>query len=424
MKLSPQTTCCIGDCTYAKLTAYMTITTHMKKHFSAKLSWSHKTTAHPAFTIVELLVVIVVIGILAGVVIVGYNAVTGNAQASTAISSAASAANTIEKYKQNNSGNYPPDLTTAGVAAAPSGTTYSYTNTGTGYCFIATVSTISYYVTDANSQPIKGSSCPNTQNCPSGFIPVPGNPTFGTSNFCVMKYEAKQSSSTVPISQAAGLPWTGINQASAISYSANVVGCSGCHLITEGEWMTIAANVLRVASNWSGGSVGSGYIYSGHSDNAPSNALAADTNDANGYAGETNTGGNQRRTLTLTNGQVIWDFAGNVWEWTNATMSPGAQPGLSGDSGYTYKEWNNSSILWRSFPLSSRPSAISETGGASNYTSTQGIGQLYSYYSDNNTRGYVRGGAWYNTGSAGIFALDLSAFTTNTVSVVGFRVTD
>ena len=39
------------------------------------------------------------------------------------------------------------------------------------------------------------------------------------------------------------------------------------------EWMTLAANVLSVPSNWSGGSVGSGYIYSGHNDNDPPNPI-------------------------------------------------------------------------------------------------------------------------------------------------------
>jgi hypothetical protein len=137
----------------------------------------------------------------------------------------------------------------------------------------------------------------NGTTCPTGFIVVPGSATYGTSDFCTMKFAASQSSSTVPISQAGSTPWVHMSQTRAIAYAPNVAGCTGCHLITEPEYLTIAQNVLSVASNWSGGAVGSGYIYSGHNDNALANALAADTNDANGYYGETNTGGNQRRTL-------------------------------------------------------------------------------------------------------------------------------
>lgn len=90
-------------------------------------------------------------------------------------------------------------------------------------------------------------------SCPSGFIIVPGSITYGTSDFCVMKFEAKNVGG-VATSQASGVPWNSISQASAVSTSA--AACTGCHLITEAEWMTIAQNVLSVSSNWGEGSVG------------------------------------------------------------------------------------------------------------------------------------------------------------------------
>lgn len=99
-----------------------------------------------------------------------------------------------------------------------------------------------------------------------------------------MKYEAKQVSATVPISQASGTPWVSISQVDAVNYAGNVAGCTGCHLVTEAEWLTIAHNALKVASNWSGGSVGSGYIYSGHSDGTPANPVAGSTDDNDSYS--------------------------------------------------------------------------------------------------------------------------------------------
>ena len=233
-----------------------------------------------------------------------------------------------------------------------------------------------------------------------------------------MKYEAKQASATVPISQASGTPWVSISQTDATTYSANVTGCSGCHLITEAEWLTIVQNVLSVASNWSGGSVGSGYIYSGHNDNAPSNALAADTNDANGYSGETNTGGNQRRTLTLTNGEVIWDLAGDVYEWTSG-QATGGQPGISGETGYAWKQWNATNV---SGSLSPNPFPSYGTPAASSWTSTQGIGQLYSYSGETTLRGFLRGGLWSDGGTAGVSALSLGNAPSLTFIALGFRV--
>lgn len=59
------------------------------------------------FTIVELLIVIVVIGILAAITIVSFNGVTANANAKSAQSSAASAAKKIEAFAAENSGVYP-----------------------------------------------------------------------------------------------------------------------------------------------------------------------------------------------------------------------------------------------------------------------------------------------------------------------------
>lgn len=45
-------------------------------------------------------------------------------------------------------------------------------------------------------------------SCPSGLIVVPGNSTFGTKAFCVMKYDAKNDGSGHPQSVAAGTPWS------------------------------------------------------------------------------------------------------------------------------------------------------------------------------------------------------------------------
>jgi uncharacterized membrane protein len=225
------------------------------------------------------------------------------------------------------------------------------------------------------------------------------------------------------VSTATGCPVANISQTTSLtaasSYTANCD--TGCHLITGAEWMTIAQNVLGVASNWSGGSVGSGYIYSGHNDNAPAKALVADANDANGYSGETNTGGNQRRTLTLTNGEVIWDMAGNVYEWVQGTIAGGQQPGLSGDTDYTWKEWNNGSLLMNGLPALSQPSSTG-ISGISGWSSTQGIGQLLSNYSESTTHTFRRGGYWDTGGFAGVLNLSLLYSSDVAYASLGMRV--
>jgi len=390
------------------------------------------TSRSRAFTIVELIIVVVIIGILAITTSVVYNNVTKSAKDSSLQSLVIGASQKVASYYKSN-GEYPATLSSQGIGDTDTiGYQYSFSAASSSvmsYCITATdtslTPTISYsaggvggsVASEAVGTPCLGHSG-NTSSisCPTNYIAVPGNAVFNQPNFCVMKYEAKNVSG-VATSQASGTPWVSISQTDAISTSA--AACSNCHLITESEWMTIAANVLSVASNWSGGSVGSGYIYSGHNDNAPANSLAADTNDSNGYYGETNTGGNQRRTLTLTNGQVIWDLAGNVWEWDSQVVTPN-NIGVSGDSGFNYRQWNLSGLSFGNLPASSLPGAISST--VAGWSSTQGIGQLYANYADTTERAFLRGGAWATGAYTGVLTLDLVGEPWGTSTNIGFRV--
>jgi prepilin-type N-terminal cleavage/methylation domain-containing protein len=382
---------------------------------------------NPAFTIVELLVVIVVIAILATITIVSYQGITKQATTSSVQSNLKQLATTIDlDYAATST--YP--ATSAAVnsgkgLSVTSGISYSYNSldNNTNYCVSATSTTtsgITYHYTPKDGQ-IKSGDCGSLAlSCPSGFIPVPGSNTYSTSDFCVMKYEAKNVSG-VAASQAAGLPWVSINQTDAATASS--AACTSCHLITEAEWMTLAQNVLGVASNWSGGAVGSGYIYSGHNDATPFSALAAST-DNDGYYGTGNSsasGAKQRRTLALSNDEVIWDLAGNVWEWTTGVTNgtTAQEPGVSGAGG-AWHEWttvtNQGSLAVNPFPSSTGIS------GSSNWTNSNGIGQLYSDTDNIGLFGFVRGGNWTDGGSAGVLTLSLNYGPSGTNMLIGFRV--
>ena len=256
-------------------------------------------------------------------------------------------------------------------------------------------------------------------NIPTGYILVPGDSRFGTSDFLVMKYQAKNDGLGNPVSTASGFPWVSISQTTALAASANI--SPNHHLITEMEWLTLAHNIASVASNWSGNAVGSGYIYRGHTDNVPANALEASINDADGYYGTGNASGDQRRTLTLTNGEVIWDLSGNVWEWTSGTIAGGQQPGLTGESAYAWKEWNDANLQLGGLDPKTIPSygnaALSSLTGATN-----GLGRLYSNRGETGLRAFRRGGYWNSGSNAGVFTLDLASAPGNSGSSIGFRV--
>jgi formylglycine-generating enzyme required for sulfatase activity len=234
--------------------------------------------------------------------------------------------------------------------------------------------------------------------CPTGMIPVP--PSNGRNGFCVDKYEAKQSGS-VAVSQASGAPWATIAQYDA--RKACIV--AGKHLITEAEWIQIAQDVEQVGWNWNGGVVGTNYMSDGHSDNVPASALVADiTGDPDddpcvntGQTCNLTTWNTQRRTYKLGNGEYIWDFGGNVWDWVDA---------------FTYANYpiaNN----WSAWAACTNPDGIC---GNTIVTNDQRYGGNIV-----DLRAVVRGGRWAYGTNAGAFSLDLSDVPSYTSTGLGFR---
>ena len=70
------------------------------------------------FTIVELLIVIVIIGILAALVIIAYSGITNRAKAQSAQATASALQKKIEAYAADQSGTYPAMTTASGLTTA------------------------------------------------------------------------------------------------------------------------------------------------------------------------------------------------------------------------------------------------------------------------------------------------------------------
>lgn len=120
---------------------------------------AHRNINSSGFTIVELLIVIVVIGILATLTIVGYNGITNRASVSKVQSEALQGYKAVVSYATQNSDQYPADTETAGIPDS-SDTLYEYSvNNGSDpktFCLSVTSSSISYYVSNENSSPTSG----------------------------------------------------------------------------------------------------------------------------------------------------------------------------------------------------------------------------------------------------------------------------
>lgn len=416
----------------------------------------HIAKKQKGFTIIEILVVIVIIGILALITWVAYSGFKQRAQYAAAQAEAKQIGTQVALYSAENGSDpkkdyfYCEDGQTPGVDCIyeddGSGNFVDYDCHDDGSCYYE-VWPYDDGDRDPNPPPDEypdpcygpecggGVICPATgepcepglpdYDCPTGFIDVPGSARYATAGFCVMKYEAKSNiAETVIESKPDGLPYNNITQNKAIIKSK--LACTGCRLISELEWLTIADNVFYTASNWSSGTVGSGYIFSGHNDGNPIGPLEASTDDngyygTNNYSGDTTlaenyltVGNSQRRTLELSNGEIIWDFAGNVQEFTSGTISN--HPGLKTDDrsnlNGAVREWDDDLLLLGDLPNIARPPA--------GFNSSNGIGSLSSNMDWPYASVFARGGNSAYV-KAGIYALDLYYQVGSSSPGIGFR---
>ncbi|MGB3945781.1 MAG: hypothetical protein WBK76_03005 [Candidatus Saccharimonadales bacterium] len=115
-----------------------------------------------AFTIVELLIIVVVIGILALITFLAFTGIQTKAATASVKSDLVNASRLIENYRTVN-GQYPPDLTTVNNGngfTASKGNTVEYTS-GSTSTFCATVSrgSIAYRQSNGNFESLQG-ACP------------------------------------------------------------------------------------------------------------------------------------------------------------------------------------------------------------------------------------------------------------------------
>ena len=279
-----------------------------------------------------------------------------------------------------------------------------------------------------NSQ---NATAPAALACPTGFVAVTGSGTYSTSDFCVMQFEAKNDGAGNAVSTAASTPYLSIPASTAgadndaFEKCANMseVGFDGTFaLISNDEWMTIARDIEATAANWSGGSVGSGHIPRGHSDESPFNDLAV-TNPLDFYDGTGNNSGEvpglgweQRRVHILSNGSEIWDLAGNVWEWvdwdsSDSIYSP-APTGCVDGSSNTFNNEFNETIMGCSD--GSAETQIYPLGG---FTSAQSFGR----WTGGSRGAALRGGNRLANTGAGPFSVSLFIAPMNSNSNIGFR---
>lgn len=119
------------------------------------------TKKQTGFTVVELIIIIVVIGILATLTIVGYNTAQKQAREGAVIADLTGAAEQLELYEINTK-SYPSTLAQVnGGEGVPMGedTSYQYSSTTGSYCLTGTNGNVSFKISDTAPKPTAG-GCP------------------------------------------------------------------------------------------------------------------------------------------------------------------------------------------------------------------------------------------------------------------------
>ena len=267
--------------------------------------------------------------------------------------------------------------------------------------------------------------------CPTGFIEVPFNVEVGTSkNFCVMKFESKivgkddgktAEGTSIVESRSSGTAWTLIGRDDAIAKCQGLG--TGYDLISNAQWQTIARNIENAKNgsgvylNWSNGSTsGANFLNRGNSDAVVTLSYAASTDDnpcfMTGNANCTNIAHSdysQKRTHTLSNGEIIWDLAGNVSEWIRHYTD-----GIQETDGYLSQRPYNfgTELKW------------GPSGDYSAKTAPEYGGLGYAALSFTNMPQSVHRGGYYEVDGdhwSGIFAADISLNPYFPLGYVGFR---
>lgn len=296
-----------------------------------------------------------------------------------------------------------------------------------------------------------------TKICPAGYVSVPSfalpDGAF-VDSFCVMQYEARNvagmanSDVTVFGTQA---PWVSITQPDAKA----ACNAAGANLIGENQWLSIAHQAASVATNWSGGVVGSGTIARGWSANTAygdtwTNTVAAPANDASCLY---NTGGNTcgatgstlyRRTLVLPNGNTVWDISGNEWEWTDAIIQINNEWMNSASTAPAWLAYNTTAGDIAAGPLTTAQAPINKLP-PNNWNAAQGMGRYFIQGTDRVTypgaynsvsqapdfctgycapyAAFLRGGSWVYGAYSGPFTLSLNDGRAGSRGHPGFRCT-
>lgn len=273
------------------------------------------------FTIVELLIVIVVIGILAAITIVAFNGVQNKANVAVLQSDLTNAS---KKIKADNVllGTFPDSLSVAnegkGISVS-AGTTLAYTNTATSFCLTGVRGNITYHM--GSSETLSSGGCPITNLIDNPSVEANTNEWTAHTSFSVQRTQSGSqwvytvtriagSAAAVYIDKNSPVPvipneiytasaW--ITASVPTSLSMIIRGGSSNTNAVTGPTVTVPANTpTRLIASGSVGNVSSAHVLVYSSDGLSNDAMSIDK-------------------VMLTQGSTAYTYADGAsegWSWS------------------------------------------------------------------------------------------------------------
>ncbi len=287
-----------------------------------------------------------------------------------------------------------------------------------------------------------------------------------------MRTEAQKSPSGLPVSKLGDFPWNFQTSPGAKQACADLG--TGYHLLSSSEWMTIAADILKTPINdlssepgpqlTNGNTAGQKFVQA-VPDVSPSLAKCnlssgLDTPEnascsLRSNLSYTGTAGNWvtpyvpgepsrslSRTTVLSNGEVLWDLTGNLWEWMSDPYIFEEKTG-TGETFEIDSDGLTGNGIKATFPITKTRwieyNEVKDYGKMdgsqlpdSTLTSVNGIGKIslnpgWSWEYNNLItptspfKAVTRGGAWANNENSGIYSLDLALGPSYNRNYTGFR---
>ena len=309
---------------------YFKIDNHKKLKASLFMNQHKQLSRHKSFgfTIVELLIVIVVIGILAAITIVAFNGVQQQARETTVKAELRQAATKVGLFAAENSDAYPtaPQLEAAGVDLDGDGTTFEYSVDNNAdprtYCITGTQEDVQFYISSTEPAPTSG-VCPGHSGLAGPSVPEPVGIALasGNSHSCQLYAERAYCWGYGPSSQlgigssTASVP-TAVSTADVLS-GRDVTAVSGTCALADGQVFCWGPGI------W--GQLGNGA--------SSTSTVPVAVSTAGVLSGKTVTavssGGSQ--SCALADGDAFcWGYAGYTGDGTDTTRTAPAAVSVSG----------------------------------------------------------------------------------------------